>query len=42
MKHALLLTVYIVPVKDVATLRVVVLDRPSGNLGSVHVPLKAD
>jgi VWFA-related protein len=42
MKHALLLTMYVVPQKDVSTLRVVVLDRPTGTLGSVHVPLKAD
>src|SRR5258708_1970127 len=41
MKRALLLTLYVVPVKEVATLRVVVLDQPTGNLGSVHVPLKS-
>ncbi len=41
MKRALLLTLYVVPVKDVATLRVVVLDHPTGNIGSVHVPLKS-
>lgn len=39
LRTGLLLTKYVEPVKGAEMLQIVILDRPTGNIGSLHVPL---